>query len=134
MEPASMITGALVSAAAVAAKGVGTQAINDGYRALKSAIQTIFQEKCNPEGQIALSKLEENPEVWEAPLKSVLRETEAEKDQFVLENARQLIESVKDSPEAQHVLSKYNLSESQVGVIGDNTTVKGGIHFNKSEK
>ena len=41
--------------------------------------------------------------------------------------------ALQQSDEGKVALKKYNVTiqDSQVGVVGDNTQVKGGIHFGK---
>ena len=43
--------------------------------------------------------------------------------------------AIDESPQGQQALSKYNvqISGGQVGVVGDNTRITGGIHFGKED-
>lgn len=61
-------------------------------------IQRRFAEKEAPEGEIALTKYEEKPEIWEAPLKDALVETETHKAGEVLEAAEALKHAVERTP------------------------------------
>jgi disulfide oxidoreductase YuzD len=133
MEPVSVITGAIVTGAAAAAKGVGKQVVKDAYEGLKALVKRRFSEKEKPEGEMALVKIEEKPEVWEAPLKETLVETGADKDEEIIRAAEKLVTALKSTPEGREVIGKYNLNikDSQVGVIGDRAEIKDGIHFGK---
>ena len=133
MEPVSVITGAIVTGAAAAAKGVGKQVVKDAYEGLKALVTRRFSEKEKPEGEMALVKIEEKPEGWEATLKETLVETGADKDEEIIRAAEKLVTALKSTPEGQEVIGKYNLNikDSQVGVIGDRAEIKDGIHFGK---
>ena len=133
MEPVSVITGAIVTGAAAAAKGVGKQVVKDAYEGLKALVKRRFSEKEKPEGEMALVKIEEKPEVWEAPLKETLVETGADKDEEIIRAAEKLVTALKSTPDGREVIGKYNLKikDSQVGVVGDRAEMKDGIHFGK---
>ena len=131
MEPITLIIGALAAGATAAAKDTASQVVKDAYGGLKTLIQRRFAEKKKPEGEIALTKYEEKPAVWEAPLKDALVETETHKAEDVLKAVEALKQALEQTAEGREAVSKYilNVQNSQVGVIGDNATVKGGIHF-----
>lgn len=131
MEPITLILGALAAGAAAAGQETAGQMIKDAYAGLKTLIKRRFAEKKAPEGEIALTKYEEKPAVWEAPLKEALVEIEIHKAEDVLKAAEALKQALEQTPEGREVFSKYilNIQNSEVGVIGDNATVKDGIHF-----
>ena len=65
MEPVSVITDAIVTGAATVVK--------DAYEGLKALVKRRFSEQEEPEGAMALVKIEEKPESWK-PLLHGLRE------------------------------------------------------------
>jgi hypothetical protein len=131
MDPITLILGALAAGAAAAGQETAGQLIKDAYAGLKTLIKRRFEEKKAPEGEMALAKYEEKPAVWEAPLREALVETETHQAAEVLEAAEALKQVLEQTDEGREAFSKYilNIRDSEVGVIGDNATVKGGIHF-----
>jgi hypothetical protein len=132
MEPIAMITGALAAGAAVAVKETTSQAARDAYSGLKSLIRKRFREKKSPEGETALVKFEEKPQVWKDPLKDLLSETGAGKAEDILKAAELLEKILSASPEGRAALSRHivTVQNSQVGVIGDHAVVH-DISFGK---
>jgi hypothetical protein len=130
MEPTTLIIGALGAGAAAAAKDTASQAVKDAYAGLKTLIQRRFAEKNTPEGEMALTKYEEKPAVWEAPLKDALVETETDQAAEILKAAEALKHALEQTPEGRDAVSKYilNIQNSEVGVIGDGARV-GRIDF-----
>ena len=131
MDPITLIIGALAAGAAAAAKDTASQAVKDAYAGLKTFIQRRFAEKKKPEGETALTQYEEKPAVWEAPLKDALVETETQEADEVLKAVEALRQALEQTPEGREAISKYklNIQNSKVGMIGNGTTVEGGIHF-----
>ena len=130
MEPLTLILGALAAGATAAAKDTASQAIKDAYAGLKTLIQRRFAEKKAPEGEMALTKYEEKPDVWEAPLKDALVETDTDQAAEILKAAEALKQALELTSEGREAVSKYilNIQGSEVGVIGDGAQV-GKIHF-----
>ena len=130
MEPTTLILGALATGATAAVKDTASQAAKDAYAALKTLIQRRFAEKKSPEGEMALTKYEEKPTVWEEPLKDALVETETDKASEVLNAAEALKQALEQTAEGRAAVSKYilNIQNSEVGVIGDGAKV-GRIDF-----
>lgn len=130
MEPITLILGALAAGAVAATQETAGQMIKDAYAGLKTLIKRRFAKKEKPEGEIAITKYEEKPAVWEAPLKEALLETETYKAVEIIEAAETLKQAMERTPERREAFSRYiHIQNSQVGVIGDNATVKGGIYF-----
>ena len=120
MDPATLIIGALAAGAAAAGQETAGQMIKDAYAGLKALIKKRFAEKKAPEGEIALTKYEEKPDVWEAPLRDALVETETHKAAEVLEAAETLQQALERTPEGRDAFSRcIHIQNSQVGVIGD---------------
>lgn len=121
MEPTTtLILTALAAGATAAAKDTASQAIKDGYAGLKSLIQKKFAGKA--EAEMALTKHEEKPKVWEEPLKDALAETAANQDEEIIQQARQLLTLINPQQASQ---GKYNIQigEGKGIVIGDNAQV-----------
>lgn len=103
MEPITLILGALAAGAVAATQETAGQMIKDAYAGLKTLIKRRFSEKQKPE----IHKVVE-----------------------IIEAAETLKQAMERTPERREALSGYiHIQNSQVGVIGDNTTVKGGIYF-----
>ena len=83
-------------------------AVRQAYADLKSAIQKVFREKGDADGEFYLDRYEKKKSL-EAPLKESLSETGADGDAGILE--------------ATQILG------SQVGIIAENASVEGGVHF-----
>ncbi len=135
MEPVSvgLITGTLLAGAASAAKDVGTQAVKDGYNGLKTLIQGWFKEKEQSEGEMALTNVEEKPELWKPVLEDSLVATKAVGNEEIIRAVQVLIEAMKETPEGKETLSKYNITDSEVGAIGDHMNIHGGIKVGGSK-
>ncbi len=97
MEPISLITGAL----AAGASAVGKKAVTDSYEALKGIIKNKFTEKDNSQGQMALDKIEDKPEIWEPVLEDALTEIGAHKDDKLIEAAQSLMQLAAPEQAAQ---------------------------------
>ena len=134
MDPITLIIGALAAGATAAAKDTASQAVKDAYAGLKTLIQRRFAEKKTPEGEMALTKYEEKPAVWEAPLKDALAETQTDQAPEILQAAEALKHALEQTSEGREAVSKYilNIQDSEVGVIGDGAQV-GKIQFGKKE-
>jgi protein involved in polysaccharide export with SLBB domain len=130
------ITGALVAALAVGVAGgvqeVGKQVIVDAYTALKAALK----QKCGVESDVveAVETLEKKPdsEARQALVEEEVAETDLAEDEELVQCAEDLVAAVQSHPESEQRLSKYNIqiTNGEVGIIGDNAHVEGGIHFN----
>src|SRR5437870_4302747 len=89
MDPLTVIMAALLAGAAASAETTASAAVKDAYNGLKTLVQRRFKGK--PESQLALSKHEEKPEVWESPLKEALRESDAHQDDEIVKAAQELL-------------------------------------------
>ncbi len=115
MDPVVLITGALAAGAAAAAKDAGKNAVKDVYNGLKALIKRKFSEKKKPEGETALVKYEEKPEVWKAPLEDSLVESGVDKDADIIAAAQRLMELIQPRQAAE---GKFNIqAESVQGVV-----------------
>jgi hypothetical protein len=134
------ITGAIVAALAAGVLGgvteVGKKAIVDTYEALKAAIKRKYGE----ESKIAqaVSAVEDEPdfEPNQQALAGRVEQVDADEDPELEELAHKLLEALEETSQGKEALSKYNIQieGGQVGVIGDHTEVKGGMHFGSSKE
>ncbi len=115
MDPVVLITGALAAGAAAAAKEAGKNAVKEAYNGLKTLITRKFSERKKPEGETALVKYEEKPEVWKEPLKDSLVESGVDKDADIIAAAQKLMALVQPRQAAE---GKFNIqAESVRGVV-----------------
>ena len=109
IEPVSLIIEALMTGA----KAVASSSVQDAYKGLKSLIQRKFAGK--QKADMVLTEHEKAPEVWQEPLKSILLETDADKDEEILQLAQKLMAMA--NPQ-QAAIGKYNLQISGEKVQG----------------
>jgi len=133
MEPVTLIIGALAAGAAAAAKDTASQAVKDAYAGLKSLIQKQFTDKKYSKGETALSEYEGDPDTWEKPLSKSLIETGADKSPDIRNSVETLKKALEAMPEGNKVLAKYNIKDCEVGIIGDNAKIEGGLHFGSNK-
>jgi hypothetical protein len=134
------ITGAIVAALAAGVAGgageVGKQVIVDAYEGLKGAIK----KRTGAESDVAdaVEKLEEKPESQgrQMMLEEEVADADLTQDEELVAQARELIAALKESAAGQQALSKYaiQIEGGQVGVIGDQTHVEGGIHLGSKDE
>ncbi len=129
------ITGAILAALAAGVGGgateVGKKVIVDAYEALKTALK----KKHGAESDVveAVENLEKKPdsEPRQAVVAEEIADTKANEDPELNQLAQTLLDAVKQTPAGAEIVSKHNIqiTNSQVGVIGDNAKIVGGIHF-----
>lgn len=127
------ITTAMVAALAAGvlqgAGAVGKQLIVDAYTALRDAIKA----KCGVDSDVAeaVEKLEQKPERQgrQTELADEIKDAGVAEDQDLVKLAEALQAALAETEVGRKALGKYNISAKQIGVVGDNTTVEGGIRF-----
>jgi hypothetical protein len=120
MDPVTLILSALMAGAAASVKETASAAVKDGYNGLKELIQRKFGG--NADAQHALSKYEQKPEVWQAPLAEEIKQGGLAQDQELLVLAQQLMAQLHPQ---QAALGKYNIQTSgsvQGMVVGDHAS------------
>jgi len=127
------ITAAILAAlAAGIAEGIGATA----YNALKDALK----KKHGPKSDLveAVEKLEQKPESagWKEEVETQVQAAKADQDPELLKLAQALTTALEKTSAGQQALNKYNVqaTNSEIGVIGDNAQIKGGIHFGNKKK
>lgn len=128
------ITGAIVAAAAAGVTELGKKAIVDAYNALKAKIKTKFGD----ESKIAqaVEAVEDEPEFEpnQTALAGRIEQANAAEDEELENLAQTLLEALRATSAGQKAVNKYNIqaTDSEIGVIGDDAKIKGGIHFDQS--
>ncbi len=137
MDPiTSAIVVALASGVAGGAGEVGKSVIVDAYTALKAALK----QKCGVDSKVvkAVDDLEKEPDFKpnQDTLTGRVAQANIVDDSQLQQLAQALMEALKSTPEGQKATGKFQIDVSggQVGVIGDDAEVKGGIHFGKGKK
>jgi len=130
------ITGALLAgAAATAANEIMKAVVKDAYEGLKAKVKQWFIDHQKPEGEMALTMIEQKPDIWKAPLAAVLEDSGAAGSEALVQAAQALIQLLQENAAGREALIKYKVDAqgAQIGIMGDNAKVKGGIHFNGKE-
>ena len=137
MDPiTTAIVAALAAGVAASAKEVGQKVIVDAYDALKTTLKKRF----GPDSDLAeaVETLEKKPESAgrQTTVQEEVAAAKAAGDPELQELAQALIEALKSTPEGEKAVGKYqvDVSGGQVGVIGDDARVEGGIHFGKTKQ
>jgi hypothetical protein len=132
MDPvsAAIITG-LAAGVAGGATEVGQKLIVDAYDALKAALKQKFG--AGSDVVEAVEHLEKKPEApaRQAGVEAEIKAAQADADPDVVAAAQAVLEALKNTPEGKQALSKYQIDakNAQIGVIGDNAKIEGGISF-----
>jgi hypothetical protein len=119
MEPVTLIVKALGAGAALGARETASSAATDAYAALKAAVSKKLD--CRPGSEVMLTRHEEHPETWQAPLMEELQKAGADRD-LGLTAAAQALLAVVDGAGTR--AGKYIIDgrESQGMQIGDYNT------------
>lgn len=132
MEPITVVT-VLTTGAGLIAKGVLGEAAKDAYKAVRDHLRNKFGVGMDT----AVTALETAPdsEALQKLVMDQLAGAQAAHDETLLRLAEKLEKAIKSNPQGQQALSKYNIqiSGGQVGVIGDNAKITGGIHFGEKK-
>ena len=132
MEPVTIVA-ALTTAAGLLAKGALGEAGKDAYKAMRDYLRTKFGVGADT----AVTALETAPE--SEPLQKLLMDqlvsTQAAHDETLLRLAEKLVEAIKTTSAGQEAMVKFNIhaENSEIGNIGDNAHIEGGIHFGTSK-
>lgn len=102
MDPLSLIVAALAAGAASAAKDTAGAAIRDGYQGLKALIQKRLA--ADPAAAVVLQEHEKDPDTYDAPLRKKLAEAALERDEEILQAARQVLVQATPSAGAAPVI------------------------------
>jgi hypothetical protein len=119
MEPVTLILTALTAGVALGVKDTASTAVRDAYGTLKALLRKRLA--CRQDGELALSRYEQAPDTWAAPLTAELEAVGAGTDADLVESARALME-LTDAKGARE--GKYTVQVSGgLGVqVGDQNT------------
>ena len=112
---------------------VGKKVIVDAYEALKDAIKKKF----GADSKIAQAvvDLEDEPDFKpnQDALAGRVAQAKATDDPQLQELAQALIEALKSTPKGAEEVSKFKIDarSAQIGIMGDDAKVEGGMHFGK---
>ena len=128
------ITGAIVAAVSAGVAGkAGEMAFKSAYEALKTAIRKKFGSQSKVVK--AVSELENEPDFKsnQDAFAGRMEQVRAAADSDLLKLTKVLTVALQQTDPGRTALAKYSASihDSQVGVVGDNAQVEGGIHFGK---
>lgn len=137
MDPiTAAIVAALAAGVAAGATELGKKVIVDVYDALKDALKKKFG--ADSDLAEAVEKLEKKPDSAgrQETLKEEVEAAKAANDPQLQQLAQTLIEALKSTPDGEKVVSKYQIDARgvQIGVLGDEAKVEGGIHFGMPKK
>ena len=118
--PDKMIEAALVAGAAASSQGNGKPAVKDAYSWPEKLVSRLFAAK--PRAQQALADHEQDPEIYEKPLKKWLGEADAEQDADLLATAKHLLTLVQPQQAGMGKFTLQNNAPVQGQIIGDHTT------------
>lgn len=136
MDPiTATILAALATGAAAGATQVATQAVVDGYNALKAKLKAKFGPQSDLVQAVEAVEVKPASEGRKGTLEEEVAAVQADKDDEILKAVQALKDALKQSPQGQQAMAKYNIQmqNSQTGVIGDNAHIEGGINFGKKE-
>ncbi len=137
MDPiTTAIVAALVAGISSGATDVGKKVIADAYEALKTSLIKKYGAKSKITR--AITELESEPDYKpnQDALAGRVAQVKAADNHELKELAQTLIIALKSTSEGKKALSKYHVDAagSQIGIIGDDANVQGGIHFGKPKK
>lgn len=129
---AALVTGAAAGTAQVVAENIGGGA----YTKLKQLIQDKFGKKSDLVNAIDTLEKDPNSKSRQGLVQEEVKKARADQDAELLEAAQTLLHALESTPEGKQVVAKFriDIKNSQVGVIGDNTKVEGGIHIGPTKK
>lgn len=120
------ILAALAAGAAAALKDTATQAVKDGYAALKAKLSEKFAP--NPKHGRALEGFVEEPEDYQKPMEKAIVESGAAQDPEIAALATKLSQSLQGLSSGKTVNVQFN-GPVKGAVVGDNATVT--MNFDK---
>jgi len=90
MDPITLIVTALAAGAALGLQDTASAAVKDAYASLKALVKRRLGGE--PGAELALSRHEQAPETWQAPLKAELAQAGAEGDGELIAAAKALLD------------------------------------------
>ena len=136
------ITSAFVAALSIGAAGiaegitdVGKKAVGDAYTALKSAIRKKFGGGSKVVNAVVTLENEPDFKPNQLALEARISQVKADQDGELLKLVAELKSALEGTPEGRKAASIINIhiENSEVGIVGDNATVTGDIHFGSNK-
>jgi hypothetical protein len=130
------ITTAIVAVVTAGVTDIGKKAFADVYQGLKGLIKSKFGQ--DNKISKAIADLEDNPELKGRQL--VLAENmameKADQDPELINIAKQLVQALNKTEAGRRAVAKYQIDAkgAQIGNVGDNAKIEGGIHFGDNKK
>ncbi len=128
------ITTAIVAAVSAGVTDVGKKAFTDVYQSLKDLIKSKFGE--DNKVSKAIADLEDNRKSkgQQMVLAENMALEKADQDSELIKLSKQLFQALKETESGRRAVAKYQIDarDSQIGVVGDNAKVEGGIRFGDS--
>ena len=128
------ITGVIVAALSAGVAGkAGEMVFKNTYEALKTAIRKKYGKESKVAAAVLALENEPDFKPNQEALAGRIEQVHAAADSDLLKLAEALTATLQKSAEGRAALAKYHviIQDSQVGVVGDNTRVEGGMHFGK---
>ena len=116
MDPITLIVTALAAGAALGVQDTASAMVKDAYSSLKALVKKRLGG--GPDAELVLTKHEQAPETWQAPLMAELAQTGADRDYDLIAAANALLDLL---GEAGGRTGKYTIDvrEAQGVQIGD---------------
>jgi hypothetical protein len=131
MDPITVtLLAALTAGVAGGVTKVGSELIVDAYGALKGALKARFGNDSNVAQAVDAMEKEPDFEPNQQALSGRLKQENATNDPELLNLTQKLAEALVAESKGTEVLGKYNIQAKNIGVVGDNTKIEGGLHFN----
>lgn len=105
MEPISLILSALSAGALAAVREDAAQAVKDAYAGLRRLL--LRRLHGNEAGELSLARYEQQPTVWESPLRAELTAINAGQDHEVLAAVRSLMDHLANDPVAEVIYRNH---------------------------
>jgi hypothetical protein len=90
MDPITLVVTALAAGAALGVKDTASAAIKDAYSGLKVLVKNRLGGR--QDAELVLSRYEQAPETWQAPLMAELAEARADRDRDLIAAAQALLD------------------------------------------
>lgn len=91
MDETAVILAALTTGLQDGVIEAGKTLVSDAYTALKKKLISWFRAKESQKGEMALEEFEKNRDAWQEALKSVLKETGADKNNDIMTLANEVL-------------------------------------------
>jgi hypothetical protein len=125
MDPITLIVTALAAGAALGLKESASSAVRDAYAGLKALVKRRLAGR--PDAELVLSRHEEAPEMWQAPLMAELSDASADRDADLVKAAQTLMILV-DEVGARAGKYTVDAGGAQGVQIGDHTRQDNVFH------